>query len=908
MSKHRQQLLSAVLGFALIGLPGYRTLAKVELIQPQAQQEVRVQAATPDAKGAPQLFAISKVQPTQIIKWIKQNKPLTTGGLSIVIVITLYLTALGLRPTWLLWLPSELQIPKTSIKLPLGLLLWLKYQPRVLDAWVVERIQQAQETFEERPTVRERKVHIPIPVKLNGNESAIASLSAKDLQAVFARQSFRLLILGEGGVGKTSLACQIATWSMAKDKTQHLCKHRMLPVLIEEELEASEGKSPLIEAIARQVKNLRDDEKPISEELLKQLLEKRRILVIVDHFSEMSEATRKAIRLRDSSSPVNALVVTSRIADILGKEVTHTTLQPLRVSSDGLGEFLHEYLIQQGKRHLFDVREYCDALLHLSQIVTDKRDVTVLFAKLYADQMIAIAEGSTIESLPDNVPDLMLGYINELNRNVTEGKLEDEIIQRDAKVVAWECLKQSFKPEPADREQIINSLAALEGEGETAKEGARKRLKYLEDRLALIRSVPPNIKVRFALDPLAEYLAGLYLIQLYGEDEQRWKAFLDEARNKPETLEEIQGFLLALRDCCIAKRKEVKISNFVIEELGKIAGLDLEALSQEQLQRRIRDLASDLSRTDPRDRAYAANELGKIGSEAKAAVPSLITRVLQDDNVSVRRASVAALGKIGLRAESDYLSLSKAFNDSDEEVCVRAIELLAIPTIATELLIPALIDALKRIDFPKDEQGRGYRRIHIRLGSSYNAILQALIRGGSAVVPYLCEILRDQNLGIRDTAMSVLGVFGEFGKLEPYGIVATIALMQALNSNDVDDRRNACYALQGVCLIDRLLKFAAPDLTKFLDDTDELVCTLVARILVRVNSQTAMLLIPRLISALESKDTNVRCYASIALGDAGLAAQEAIPWLEAVSNDSTESVRQAAQEALRKIRTSESAA
>jgi hypothetical protein len=46
-------------------------------------------------------------------------------------------------------------------------------------------------------------------------------------------------------VGKTSLACQIARWGLQ----QELCRHRLLPVLIEQELE---GK-PLLQAIRNQL-------------------------------------------------------------------------------------------------------------------------------------------------------------------------------------------------------------------------------------------------------------------------------------------------------------------------------------------------------------------------------------------------------------------------------------------------------------------------------------------------------------------------------------------------------------------------------------------------------------------------------------------------------------------------------
>jgi len=35
----------------------------------------------------------------------------------------------------------------------------------------------------------------------------------------------------------------------------------------------------------------------------------------------------------------------------------------------------------------------------------------------------------------------------------------------------------------------------------------------------------------------------------------------------------IQGFLLAVRDCCLAKGAEAKVPDFVAVELGKRAGL-----------------------------------------------------------------------------------------------------------------------------------------------------------------------------------------------------------------------------------------------------------------------------------------------------------------------------------------------
>ena len=620
----------------------------------------------------------------------------------------------------------------------------------MLDSWVEQRIVQAQEEFNQRRTVGERSVHIPIPVELNDTKPAIANFGIDDLRTVFSKRVIRLLIVGEGGVGKTSLACQIAKWAMADKEAERLCKHRMLPVLIEEELEAVEGKSSLLEAIARQIKSLRDDEKAVSEELLKQLLEKRRILVIVDHLSEMSEATRKAARLRDASSPVNAMIVTSRIEDILGKEVTHTTLKPQRVSGKQLSIFMDAYLTQRGKRDLFDDAEYFDALRRLSQIVTDDRDVTVLFAKLYADQMIDVAEGLVTEDLPDNVPDLMLNYINEVNRE-KNGKIDDGIVQLNLKVIAWECLRQTFKPETAEREQIINCLAALEGEGEAAKDSAKKRLKYLEERLALIRTVPPTkTKIRFALDPLAEYLAGLHLVELYNENEQAWQTFLNGVENKPGISEENRGFILAIRDCYMTKGGEGQIPDFVIEQLTEMAGLNLQDLEKEYLKRKVQLFISDLNVMEDRERiTFATQRLERIAEELKTK---------NVDDIKLLKKTIPALVRL-LKVE-------------DKQNCINAQSALVK---MGSLAVPALMEMLK------DE--------NIRIRRCSSSILRQIGTDAHMAIPALILSLEDKDATVRYHSVITLNKFGSLAK------EAVFTLIKALEDEEVGIRAYAAFAL-----------------------------------------------------------------------------------------------------------------
>src|SRR5262249_10138890 len=91
-------------------------------------------------------------------------------------------------------------------------------------------------------------------------------------------------------------------------------------------------------------------------------------------------------------------------------------LKPLRLKRDRLSSFMAGYFSQSGKQDLFDDFEFYAGCQRLSAMVGD-RYVTVLLAKLFADQMIGVKDGGG--DLPDNVPDLMLSYLSEINKNAT---------------------------------------------------------------------------------------------------------------------------------------------------------------------------------------------------------------------------------------------------------------------------------------------------------------------------------------------------------------------------------------------------------------------------------------------------------------------------------------------------------
>jgi HEAT repeat protein len=447
-----------------------------------------------------------------------------------------------------------------SIPLRSFLLVGLLYRSRVLDAWVRKHLPGARTRFEEMPTVADRCIHITsVPFHLKGETHS--KLSPRLIRnSLKGSKLWRLVIHGEGGVGKTSFACCLARWAMSDDKDEWIANHPMIPVLIEREIDEDN----FLTAVQGHLRELIEAEEVPSDELVEKLLRKRRLLVIADHLSEMSAKTRDRIKPIEADFPANALIITSRSQE---EDITNirTLLEPQRIEGERLTIFMHEYLVERRRRADFNDSEYVENCKRLVEMV-GHRDITPLFAKLFAEMMIASKEDSSFEELPDNIPDLMLSYLNWINRNRQAEEPDNLTVQRIARVAAWTCLEPTFLPAEG---AVANIHNALSGE-----EDLEKKIDYLATDLGIIRLIgPAQDAVLISLDPLAEYLAGLQLIELLGSDEEKWRQFLDEADKKEAAPEAIKGFLLAVRDCCLTQRKTAVVPDFVAPELAKRAGL-----------------------------------------------------------------------------------------------------------------------------------------------------------------------------------------------------------------------------------------------------------------------------------------------------------------------------------------------
>ncbi len=697
----------------------------------------------------------------RITDWTRSNWILTIVLCYGTITPIIWLIILGWKPLWILNINDTLQpytdfeIPLptgNSLKIPLRFVLfigWFHYHPRVLDAWVEKQAGVARYAFAQKTTVRDRRVHIPIPVIIQGK--TIAELSSRHLHTTFGDGRQCLLIWGEGGSGKTSIACHLAKWAISPHRTQRLAKHRMLPVLVEQELDfrLPDHKDPFREAIRGQLQALIDSAHPISDEFLERLLRLRRILVIVDHLSEMSPESRSAIRPGHPDFPANALIVTSRAEESLDR-VPKTVIKPLRIEGNRLSSFLEAYLVKCQKRDLFTDAEYFDACSHLSKMV-GQRNVTVLLAKLYAEQIIAIKSGVNHGCLPDNIPDLMLSYLNELNRDHKHHEPENRRIHQLSKIVAWECLKQTYRPAPAKRQAI---LIALKHELRIDETQASKWLNYLENRLRIVHTVgPAQDQMCFALDPLAECLAALYWVEHHGHDVAAWQQWFIQADTMPGNPDSIQGLLLAMRDCCLQRSAEMDIPEFVLNELGRRVGLSTEILRRSQVEQQLLRLHPRILDGELSGRIRAIRELAEMGSAAKSLLPVLL-RAVQDDHWRIRYEVAKTIGAMGIEARSAIPALGTRLVDTDRRVACEAIASLGKIGPAA---IPCLINAL-------DSEISYVRRTAAWVLAGFEA-------NARAAVPALMHALSDDDWQVQWVAAYALGRIGADAKPAVFDLI-----------------------------------------------------------------------------------------------------------------------------------------
>jgi len=360
---------------------------------------------------------------------------------------------------------------------------------RVLDAWTNANIESYQRYFLQLVSVNQRKTYVSRPIRIKGE--TFSSMTREEIFALFSSRRSLVWISGEGGSGKTTLALNIAKMLMSES---------VIPVLIEP-ASIRESKATNLSELARGILSAALDlEEAIEQPFFEALLRRKKIVIIFDSFSELS---REQIGIVDPSNPgyfINSMIVTSRKPSTLSIPIVD--VQPVRISGENLASFLDSYLSLIGKRDIYNDSEFFRICTKLSSIVGN-RDFPIVIAKMYADM---ISRPNTDVNEPISIPGVMLAFLNNLNRLSDQSRYPDHMIQYICKKIAWECTKTDFYPKEVSLDSIIESLSLVNN--------ARELLRYLVDDLGILVKVGvTRNKYHFSLDPLAEYLAAMYLVE-----------------------------------------------------------------------------------------------------------------------------------------------------------------------------------------------------------------------------------------------------------------------------------------------------------------------------------------------------------------------------------------------------------
>jgi HEAT repeat protein len=270
-------------------------------------------------------------------------------------------------------------------------------------------------------------------------------------------------------------------------------------------------------------------------------------------------------------------------------------------------------------------------------------------------------------------------------------------------------------------------------------------------------------------------------------------------------------------------------------------------------------------------RQRAAAALALAGPEARAAVPALL-KALKDDSPQVRAVAARALGEVGGDPQSVAPALCLAFGDVAPEVKQQAG--LALVSLG-EAAVPGLREALKS---PVPALRRDAAQALGMIGSDARAAADDLAR-----------LLKDGDAQVRATAA---GALAAMGKEAQAAIPALLELLRTEKQFEVQQR--AFQAITAIGSQD------LPGLLKAVREIDEVGRWAIPYVLTQFGPR-ARDAVPQLIKLLADPDAGHRVGAALALGKLGAEAREAIPALLQALQDPSPAVRGSAATALTRL-------
>jgi hypothetical protein len=438
---------------------------------------------------------------------------------------------------------------------------------------------QAQHNLLEKPRVN-------MPVVPRGNETSLSLLLSRDqlINAVSREEEFFVCISGRGGAGKSSMALDIGLAAMMGNNRLG----RTLPVVLaavpDHWLQAGEFLTNLSVFLKDRINGV-VGQGEADEEMALAGLESGQICLIIDGLSEMPAAFEKQFgsayftgglprrlvissRSLDQESlrglgasqweipPLQGESLLKFIRDFLGNECAAariSSVKDLKTQETQVHQFLSSYVTRDTEPwHTFIDRVSAKINgKHFSDPWTSRS--TCLFVEM---RLSALLRKSDDESLAA----LCRVFITKLIEKLpTEGRPLIEPIIKDLTALAWHVLSGN---DFCAAQFSIGQVTLLLSEGS---------LPILTDALGLIEVSDLGRMGCFTCDPIAEYLAAAYMMQLEPPDFElsvtKFRSALlkiglnASGQTAGEQTYKMRGFVMGIADCI--QHGQVRSGNIV---------------------------------------------------------------------------------------------------------------------------------------------------------------------------------------------------------------------------------------------------------------------------------------------------------------------------------------------------------
>jgi hypothetical protein len=394
------------------------------------------------------------------------------------------------------------------------------FHKRTLDAWVESNraaFQQRWKRYFSATVPQGGLFYIPLPVQVeeSAHTRLVTEPSAQSLGRL-TKDRKAIEILGSGGIGKTTLLLQFASWLFEIRAAKSGEVATSLPVLID----GSTGSLP--DYVKRKVDNITEGE--TSPELMRKLLSNLRLLLFIDGFSELNPDTQKQLVQGFEELSVKGLVLSSR-RPIEIPSLERINLYPKALDSKTLLYFITALLsrLPDDKAHLNTMQlqlELGNRVVRAMASEGQEIPLTPLLVTLYVDRAVdLLSQNQGLDNLPSTIAEAYFDFLRHLFRDT--GQIGTDRMLAAVKIIAKLSLGDRYVPTKFSFDSALRSVETVLGASSDA--GLRGLMAsgiLIEEELGLGRSL------RFVFDPLAEICAAYAYVEDFGTDMAKWEQFL----------------------------------------------------------------------------------------------------------------------------------------------------------------------------------------------------------------------------------------------------------------------------------------------------------------------------------------------------------------------------------------------